>query len=68
MKFRPSFRARARNQIFNHDRYIKEKRWECKSCKADLHRDRNASFNILRAGASAHGLGDVRPSLMAVSV
>jgi len=25
-------------------------------------------YNVLRAGASAHGLGDIRPSLEAVSV
>ena len=30
-------------------------------------RDRNASYNILRVGASTLGLGDVRPALQAVS-
>lgn len=53
---------------YNGSLKIKEKSWQCKGCKTILHRDRNASYNILRAGASAHGLGDIRPTLLAVSV
>lgn len=44
-----------------------ERDWECKNCSTHLDRDKNASYNILRAGASAHGLGDIRPPLEAVS-
>jgi len=47
---------------------LSQRSWHCKNCCAHLDRDKNASYNILRAGASAHGLGDIRPSLEAVSV
>jgi len=46
---------------------LRDTKWTCSNCDTELHRDRNASYNILRAGASAHGLGNVRPTLLAVS-
>ena len=52
---------------YNKGLMLREREWECSGCGKVLHRDRNASYNILRAGASAQGLGDIRPSLKAVS-
>ena len=52
---------------YNGDLELRDKKWTCGICQTELHRDKNASYNILRAGASAHGLGDIRPTLLAVS-
>lgn len=38
---------------------LRDRHWTC-ACGAEHDRDRNASINILLAGASASGLGDVR--------
>jgi putative transposase len=40
---------------------LKERSWLCPECNTQHDRDRNASYNILRGGASTLGLGDVRP-------
>jgi len=43
------------------DLELKERSWRCPECETLHDRDRNASYNILRAGASALGLGDISP-------
>ena len=53
---------------YNKDLQLKQVAWECKQCKSYLDRNRSASYTVLRAGASAHGLGDVRPKVSAVTV
>jgi len=53
---------------YNKDLQLKDLVWTCQGCKTKLDRNRSACFNILRAGASAHGLGDIRPHPEAVSV
>jgi len=47
---------------------LKEREWRCPECDTLHDRDRNASYNILRVGASTLGLGDVSPlATMAIS-
>lgn len=46
---------------------LRQRSWECAECGTVLDRDRNASVNIYRVGASTLGLGDVRPSHSAVA-
>jgi putative transposase len=41
------------------DLELKEREWRCPECETLHDRDRNASYNILRVGASTLGLGDV---------
>jgi putative transposase len=43
------------------DLELKEREWRCPECETLHDRDRNASNNILRVGASTLGLGDVSP-------
>jgi putative transposase len=47
---------------------LKIRFWICGSCKAAHDRDINAAINIHRVGASTLGLGDVRPTQLAVAV
>jgi putative transposase len=50
------------------DLELKEREWRCPECETLHDRDRNASYNILRVGASTLGLGDVSPlATMAIS-
>ena len=52
----------------NHALSLSDRNWVCKACGCIHDRDYNASLNILRVGASTLGLGDIRPSLMAIAV
>ena len=40
---------------------LRQREWACSECGVIHDRDRNASVNIFRVGASTLGLGDVRP-------
>ena len=41
---------------------LKEREWRCPECETLHDRDRNASYNILRVGASTLGVDNVRPT------
>jgi len=47
---------------------LKDRSWICPSCKTELDRDRNASFNIYAEGASSAGLDTVRLSFRTASI
>jgi len=42
---------------------LRQRQWTCDDCGVTHDRDRNASINIHRAGASALGIDSVRPSI-----
>lgn len=48
--------------------HISERQWVCSDCGSTHDRDHNAALNIHCVGASTHGLGDVRPTLLAIAV
>ena len=45
------------------DLSLRERMWECSQCHVVHERDKNATINIFREGASSLGLGNVRPSI-----
>lgn len=51
-----------KNDINKNLSSLKDRQFNC-DCGFEIDRDLNASINIYRAGASALGLGDVRPTL-----
>lgn len=51
----------------NHNLTLKDRSWTCPDCGSEHNRDRNAAYNIHRAGASALGLGDVRQAVPAIA-
>lgn len=54
---------------YKHDELqLKDRQWTCPFCSIRHDRDRNASINIEREGASSLGLGDVRQSQTAIAV
>jgi len=67
-RFEPSSKTCSVCGYIYKDLELKEREWRCPEC-ATLHdRDRNASYNILRVGASTLGLGDVSPiEMLAIS-
>ena len=49
------------------DLELRQRSWTCPNCGVIHDRDRNASVNIFRVGASTLGLGDVRPPEVAIA-
>jgi putative transposase len=67
-RFEPSSKTCSVCGYVNKDLELKEREWRCPECETLHDRDRNASYNILRVGASTLGLGDVSPlPTMAIS-
>ena len=50
------------------DLELKEREWHCPDCNTIHDRDRNASYNILRVGASTHAVDNVRPTQWQLSL
>lgn len=48
--------------------HLKDRLWTCPDCQTVHDRDENAAVNIHNAGASALGVGTVRPALQARTV
>jgi putative transposase len=68
-RFEPSSKTCSVCGYIYKDLELKEREWRCPECVTLHDRDRNASYNILRVGASTLGLGDVIPTVMlAISV
>jgi putative transposase len=63
-RFEPSSKTCSICGYVYKDLELKEREWRCPECEALHNRDRNASYNILRVGASTLGLGDVIPTAM----
>ena len=67
-RFEPSSKTCSVCGYVYKDLELKERKWRCPECETLHDRDRNASYNILRVGASTLGLGDVSPlATMAIS-
>lgn len=67
-RFEPSSKTCSVCGYVYKDLELKEREWRCPECVTLHDRDRNASYNILRVGASTLGLGDVSPlATMAIS-
>jgi putative transposase len=67
-RFEPSSKTCSVCGYVYKDLELKEREWRCPECETTHDRDRNASYNILRVGASTLGLGDVSPlATMAIS-
>jgi len=68
-RFEPSSKTCSVCGYLYKDLELKERSWRCPECETTHDRDRNASYNILRVGASTLGLGDVSPIVIsAISV
>jgi len=66
-RFEPSSKTCSVCGYINHELELSMRSWQCPECDTQHDRDRNASKNILRVGASTLGLGDVRPVKQAAS-
>lgn len=66
-RWEPSSKRCSDCGCINHSLTLDDRRWVCTGCGVIHDRDHNAAINILRVGASTHGLGDVRPSLTAIA-
>ena len=53
--------------VINENLSLNDREWTCGNCHATHDRDLNAAKNIARAGASALGLGEIRPTSLATT-
>lgn len=67
-RWSPSSKACSVCGCINTSLKLRDREWTCQDCNTHHDRDRNASYNIFTAGASAAGLGDIRPALQAIAV
>jgi len=66
-RFEPSSKTCSICGYIYQDLELSERSWQCPECNTQHDRDRNASYNILRVGATTLGLGDVSPVTSAIS-
>ena len=67
-RFCPSSKQCHNCLAINKDLCLKDREWTCGNCHVTHDRDLNAAKNIARVGASTLGLGDVRPTSLAIAV
>jgi len=61
-RFFPSSKLCSGCGVIYNELELRQRKWTCDSCGTTHDRDRNASLNIQRAGASALGIDSVRPT------
>jgi len=66
-RFYPSSKQCSECFELNHDLSLKDRSWTCGSCHITHDRDINAARNIARVGATTLGLGEVRPTMLALT-
>jgi putative transposase len=66
-RFYPSSKECHNCFFIKQDLTLKEREWLCPDCNTLHDRDKNAAINIARVGASTLGLGDVRPTKLAIT-
>jgi putative transposase len=67
-RFEPSSKTCSACGFINKGLSLKEREWCCPECQTLHERDRNASYNILRVGASTHAVDNVRPTQWQLSL
>lgn len=67
-RFFPSSKTCHICNYIKEDLTLSDRMWQCPNCNVTHDRDINAAKNIHIVGASTIGLGDVGPSMMAISV
>jgi putative transposase len=67
-RFEPSSKTCSACGFINKGLSLKEREWCCPECQTVHERDRNASYNILRVGASTHAVDNVRPTQWQLSL
>src|SRR3990172_9179722 len=66
-RFYPSSKTCHSCQYVKEDLSLADRTWQCPDCSMTHDRDLNAAINIKNVGASTFGLGDVRPTQLAIS-
>jgi putative transposase len=66
-RFYPSSKTCHNCQYVKEGLALADRTWQCPDCKMVHDRDLNAAINIKNVGASTFGLGDVRPTQLAIS-
>jgi putative transposase len=67
-RFEPSSKTCSVCGYLYKDLELKEREWRCPECETGHNRDRNASYNILRVGASTLAVDNVRPTQWQLSL
>ena len=66
-RYYPSSKQCHKCLVINKDLSLRDREWYCSNCKTTHDRDLNAAKNIARVGASTLGLGEIRPTQLAIA-
>lgn len=66
-RFYPSSKECSNCLVINTDLSLSDRRWKCGNCHMMHDRDSNAAINIARVGATTLGIGDIRPTMLALT-